>query len=243
MANIDRIIEQASALVRQISEEAHERTRRKRRRAHRLLQRFVRLLGWMALSTFLIVAGMISTGFLFGAEGLTIQAVLALLFVLPSSWLAILYFGLKSRPVAPRALPSADIKQLPARTEAWLEEQRWTLPHDAQTSLGNILARLDGLSAQVQALEPESPKAFEVRRLIGEELPELVEGYQKVPRALRARPSHGGQSPDRHLIDGLATIDEEMKRLESDLSEQNLRALATQQRYLELKYKRDRKLE
>ena len=96
---------------------------------------------------------------------------------------------------------------------------------------------------QVQALDPQSPKAFEVRRLIGEELPELVEGYQKVPRALRDRPSHGGQSPDRHLLDGLATIEEEMNRLESDLSEQNLRALATQQRYLELKYKRDRKLE
>ena len=79
--------------------------------------------------------------------------------------------------------------------------------------------------------------------MIAEELPELVEGYQKVPRALRSRASHGGQSPDRHVIDGLATIDEHMAQLEADLSEQNLRALATQQRYLELKYKRDRKLE
>jgi hypothetical protein len=242
MSSIERIFEQATALVRQLSEEAHERSRRKQKRARRLLTRLVRLLGLMALSTFLIVVGMISTGFLFGAEGLTIQAVLVLPLVLFSVWSAILYFGLKSKPVA-RVLPSADIKQLPARTEAWLDEQRYALPSAAQTSLSNILQRLDALTPQVQVLDPQSPKAFELRRLIAEELPELVEGYQKVPRALRSRPSHGGQSPDRHIVDGLATIEEQMAQFEADLSEQNLRALATQQRYLELKYKRDRKLE
>lgn len=242
MSSIERIFEQATALVRQLSEEAQERSRRKRKRARRLLQQLLRLMAWMALSTLLIVGGMISSGFLFGAQGLTIQAVLVLPLVLFSTWATILYFGLRSKP-APRALPSADIKQLPARTEAWLEDQRWALPSAAQASLTNILQRLDSLTPQVEAMDPQSPKAFELRRLIGEELPELVEGYQKVPRALRSRASHGGQSPDRHVIDGLATIDEQMAQMEADLSEQNLRALATQQRYLELKYKRDRKLE
>ena len=62
---------------------------------------------------------------------------LVLPLLLISTWSAILYFGLKSKPV-PRALPSADIKQLPSRTEAWLEDQRWALPSAAQTSLGDI---------------------------------------------------------------------------------------------------------
>ncbi|MFT3926716.1 MAG: hypothetical protein QM778_29495 [Myxococcales bacterium] len=236
MSSIERIVETATALVRQLSEEAQQRSRRRQKRARRLLKRFVTLLGLIALSTFVIVVGMISTHMLFGPRG--VEGLIALPLILLATWTTILYFGLRSKP-APRVLPSGDMKELPARTEAWLEEQRWALPAPAQNSLSNILARLETLQPQVEKLDPQSPKAFELRRLIAEELPELVEGYQKVPRALRARPSHGGQSPDRHVIDGLATIDEQMAQLEAQLSEQDLRALATQQRYLELKYKRE----
>ena len=62
MSSIERIFEQATALVRQLSEEAQERSRRKHKRARRLLQRLIRLLGLMALSTFVIVAGLIGWG-------------------------------------------------------------------------------------------------------------------------------------------------------------------------------------
>ncbi len=79
-----------------------------------------------------------------------------------------------------------------------------------------------------------------MRRLLAEELPELVRGYQKVPRALRGQPLHGGHSPDRHVIEGLATIDEEIGRMQARLAADDVRALATQQRYLEIKYKGDR---
>jgi hypothetical protein len=240
MSSIDRIFEQATALVRQLSEEAQQRSRRKQKRVRRLLKRIVTLLGLLAISTFVIVVTMLSTGLLFGPRGM--EGWLALPLILLTVWSSILYFGLRSKP-APRVLPSADIKQLPTRTEAWLEEQRWALPAPAQASLTNILQRLEALTPQVEKLDPQSPKAFELKRLIAEELPELVEGYQKVPRALRSRPSHGGPSPDRNVIDGLATIDEQMAQLEAQISEQHLRALATQQRYLELKYKKDRKLE
>jgi len=240
MSSIERIIEQATTLARQLSEEAKERSRRKRKRARRMLKRLVMLLGLVALSTLVIVVGMISTGLLFGPRG--VEGLVTLPLVLLSVWSAIFYFGLRVKP-APRALPSTDMKLLPARTEAWLEEQRWALPAPAQNSLSSILTRLEALKPQMESLDPQSPRAFELRRLIAEELPELVEGYRKVPRALRGRPSLGGQSPDRHVIDGLATIDEQMAQLETQLSEQDLRALATQQRYLELKYKRDRKLE
>jgi hypothetical protein len=89
------------------------------------------------------------------------------------------------------------------------------------------------------ALDPQTVPAADFRRLVGEELPELIRGYQKVPRALQSQPLHGGPSPDRQLVAGLATIDEEIGRMHTRLATDDLHALATQQRFLESKYKRD----
>jgi hypothetical protein len=236
MPGPESIFEQALDMVRQLTSE--EGIRRRKKRVRRLVMRLLKLFALMMLSTTVIVVGMISGGFLLGPRG--IEGLLALPVLLFSTWSAILYFGLRSRP-APRALPSsADIKQLPAQTEDWLEAQRFGLPADARLTLDRILQRLDALTPQVQALDPQSPGAHEVRRLIGEELPELVRGYQRVPRAMKDKPTHGGKSPDRQIVEGLSTIDEELERVQAQLAAEDMRALATQQRYLEMKYRRDK---
>jgi hypothetical protein len=60
-----------------------------------------------------------------------------------------------------------------------------------------------------------------------------------VPRELTQKPLYGGATPERQLIDGLGTIDQQLSRLHERLAKSDLHAFATHQRYLELKYKRD----
>lgn len=133
-------------------------------------------------------------------------------------------------------LVQTDIKTLPARTEQWLERQRPALPAPAQRLTDGIGVKLETLAPQLQALDPSEPAAVEIRKLIGEELPELVSGYQRVPQSLR-REDRNGKSPDRQLIEGLEVVESELARMTEQLASGDLHRLATQGRFLELKYR------
>ncbi len=238
MTTPERILEQTADLIRRVSAETRKHGKRRRRRQRRILLRVVRTGALMALASFVIVIGMISSGLLFGPRG--IEGLLATPLLIFASWAAILYWALRRPSAKALPLPAAkttNLAQLPAETDDWLEHQRMTLPFAAQRQLDAISARLEVLAPQLSALAPDSPAGTEVRRLIGEELPELIRSYQKVPAALQRQPLHGGPSPDRRLLDGLATVDEELGRMHSRLAVDDLHALATQQRYLEIKYK------
>ncbi|MFP5455352.1 MAG: hypothetical protein ACLGHK_07630, partial [Alphaproteobacteria bacterium] len=76
----------------------------------------------------------------------------------------------------------------------------------------------------------------EFRKLMAEELPELVEGYKQVPEGMR-RAERNGSSPDRQLVEGLKVVDDELRRMGEQLVSGDLDKLATQGRYLELKYR------
>ncbi len=101
-----------------------------------------------------------------------------------------------------------------------------------------IAARLDVLSGQLRMLNDGEPAAAEVRKLVGEQLPELVKGYQRVPDQLRTVDRYG-QSPDKQLVDGLTLIDEEIGQMSAQLAQGDLDALATRGRYLQVKYRGD----
>jgi hypothetical protein len=122
----------------------------------------------------------------------------------------------------------------PAATTA-LETQRPALPPPAQRLVDGIGLKLEQLAPQLNALDEKAPAAFEIRRLIADELPELVKGYERVPLHLR-REGLNGMSPDKQLVEGLAVVDSELARMSSQIAHGDLNALATQGRYLELKY-------
>ncbi len=238
MTTPDRILEQTAELIRRVAADTRERTRIRRwrkRRQRRVLRKVLLTGALMAFTSFVIVVGMISLGLLFGPRG--VEGLLAAPLLLIASWAAILYRSFGSRRMLPLPEKTAKLIELPAQTQDWLEEQRRSLPFAAQRQLEAIAHRLDVIAPQLAVLDAESPAGFEVRRLVGEELPELIRSYQKVPTALQRQPLHGGASPDRRLIEGLATIDEELGRMHSRLAVDDLHALATQQRYLEIKYK------
>lgn len=155
--------------------------------------------------------------------------------------MAIAFFGILGWPQAseptPEQIAKSDLPQLPSQTERWLEAQRPALPAPAQRLADEIGIKLEALGPQFAQLDPREPAAFEFRKLLAEELPELVEGYKRVPEAMRREIRNGGSSPDKQLVEGLRVVDEELVRMSEQLASGDLDKLATQGRYLELKYR------
>jgi hypothetical protein len=132
-------------------------------------------------------------------------------------------------------LRKTDLKQLAGRTEIWLEAQRPMLPAPARTLVDGIGVQLDLLAPQLQTLDPSEPAAANIRKLVGEDLPELVAGYQRIPAGLRGE-AHAGRTPDETLVGGLKMLEAEIGSAARSLATGELDKLATRERYLQLKY-------
>ncbi|MGN6820901.1 MAG: hypothetical protein ACTHJR_19765 [Sphingomonas sp.] len=144
--------------------------------------------------------------------------------------------GSRERAATSDALAAARLQQLPDVAGRWLEGQRAALPAPAVKVVDDILHRLEGMMPQLTQLGPNEPAADAVRKLLCAELPDLVTGYHAVPPSLRDRAGSGGQSADSHLVEGLGVIDAEVARMTEQLARGAFDEVATQRRYLELKY-------
>jgi hypothetical protein len=177
---------------------------------------------------------------LFAPLGITGVLAVALLAMLAMT--VALLWPTGSRPLrAPDAatLPSTPVAMLPSQTERWLASQRLALPAPARTLADSIGVKLSGLSSQLEAIPENTPAAAHVRRLLAEELPGLVQGYARVPVALR-KDGMDGMSPDKQLFEGLDAVDNELQRISEELARGHLEELATQGKYLEYKYRGDK---
>lgn len=184
------------------------------------------------------VAGVLLVAFVWGLIS-PIGITGAMLAVLAMVAAAVIGVMLSAEPaIRVEALPQAPIALLPSKTARWLDQQRPALPAPAQTLADGIGVKLEALQPQLATLDAGSPAAFEIRRLIADELPELVNGYARVPTALR-RDGLDGMAPDAQLVDGLKTVDAELSRMSEQLARGDLEKLATQGKYLELKYRGD----
>lgn len=141
-----------------------------------------------------------------------------------------------ARAPSEKVLREVDIKALPAKTERWLEAQRPALPAPARGLVDQIGVRLETLSPQLGRLEGREEEAFEVRRLIGEQLPAFVKDYARVPEPLR-RVERNGRTPDAELVAGLRLIEQEIADMTARLAQNDLDSLSTRGRYLEIKYR------
>lgn len=204
-----------------------------RRSAQRRNQEVLRRVGRIVVADTAIVLAAIVAGLLlpsgigmFGALG-----VFALLI------LATLFFAIFPLNAAPNVeqLAQTPLKALPLTTERWLESQRLALPAPARTLVDSIGVKLETLAPQLATLDDNSPAAGEVRKLLGEQLPELVKGYGRVPEPLR-RVERNGLTPDQQLAQGLQVIDDEISQMSTQLAQGDLDLLATRGRYLQIKY-------
>jgi hypothetical protein len=228
MSRSDRVLADAEAVLRRHSERGQSLTARARQRRNAGLIRKVKYAFWAVLAVVLssAVAGFVmplgTTGIMI-ALGVMIAALL-LIGLLPTQ-----------TRVRTEALAETPLTALPLQTEIWLENQRKALPAPAVTLVDSIGVKLEILAPQLERLDAQDPAALEVRRLLADHLPELVTGYQSIPQPLR-REERNGRVPEKQLVEGLAVIDAEIGRMSESLASGDLDKLATQNRFLELKY-------
>ena len=231
MTDVDRQIARSSEYLDRTRERsASLNARRRKRQGTEIMTR----VGRIAAADIAIVIAAIVVGWF---VPLGIGGAMLVMGALIAATLLLAIFPL-TPDVKPEALAQTPLKQLPLKTEQWLETQRPALPAPAQTLVDGIGVRLEGLAPQLQTLDEQEPAAAEVRKLVGEQLPELLKGYARVPTALRAV-ERNGKTPDQQLADGLKVIDDQIAGMSAQLAEGDLNLLATRGRFLEIKYRED----
>lgn len=132
-------------------------------------------------------------------------------------------------------LGQGDVRTMVGRTELWLEAQRPALPAPAVKLIDTIGVQLDALGLQLEGLDQNQPAALEVRKLVGEHLPEMVSSYRRIPAHLRGE-ARGGRTPDEQLADGLGKISAEIDQVTRQLAAGDIDNLAIRGRYLDYRY-------
>ncbi|MDG5747671.1 hypothetical protein P8Q88_05715 [Qipengyuania sp. XHP0207] len=128
-----------------------------------------------------------------------------------------------------------NVQQMVGRTELWLEAQRPALPPPAAKIIGDMGVQLDALGLQLEGVDQGHPKAREVRSLVGEQLPEMIDSYRRIPAHLRTE-QRAGITPDEQLTDSLSKISGEIDSITRQLAEGSLDDLAIKHRYLDYKF-------
>ena len=185
----------------------------------------------IAVATIWLASGIVGAF----VDGIGILGVMA---VIVASVIAITVFSSFPRLKTPTRADinrGGDVRQLVGRTELWLEAQRPALPPPAARIVSDMGVQLDALGLQLEGLDQNHPKAREVRSLVGEQLPEMIDSYRRIPAHLRAE-QRGGATPDEQLTHSLKTISGEIDSITRQLAEGSLDDLAIKHRFLDYKF-------
>lgn len=168
-------------------------------------------------------------------EGIGILGIAALLVATVVAVAVFTQFPRLKTPTRADITRGSDVKQLVGRTELWLEAQRPALPPPAATLVDQLGVQLDGLGYQLEGLDQNHPKAREIRSLIGEQLPEMIDSYRRIPPNMRSE-QRAGSTPDQQLTQSLKTISGEIDSITRQLAEGSLDDLAIKHRFLDTKF-------
>jgi hypothetical protein len=231
VSQVDEQIARASEALERARSRRSSLSQRSRRRREGTI---VRRVGAIALADGIIIALALVIGSFVPLGAVGAMIVMALLVA------ATLVIALARTDTAPtpEKLAETPIKVLPLQTEQWLEGQRLALPAPARTLVDSIGVKLETLAPQLERIDDREPAAAEVRKLVAEQLPELVNSYRRVPEPLRGT-ERNGQTPDAQLVEGLRVIDQEIATMTAQLAQGDLDLLATRGRYLQIRYQGD----
>lgn len=167
-------------------------------------------------------------------NGIGFAGVMALIV---ASVIAVAVLGNYPKLKTPRreSLNKGNVQQMVGRTELWLESQRPALPPPAAKIVSDMGVQLDALGLQLEGVDQNHPKAREVRSLVGEQLPGMIDSYRKIPSHLRTE-QRAGATPDEQLTDSLGKISSEIDSITRQLAEGSLDDLAIKHRYLDYKF-------
>ena len=206
------------------------RSRRRQRAVARIGAKATRMAAAVAALVTALIAWALVVGPI-GTTGLMLAVLLGIAMVV----LLGIYPRAGDPPVT--ALATAPPAALPAKTEAWLDARRASLPRLAAPQVDAIAARLETLKPQLAAVATADPVAADLNRLLGKHLPELVESYTRVPPDQRARAiDDSGVSIEKKLVDGLAVVESELARVSDKLAAGDRDAFLIQGRFLESRY-------
>lgn len=225
--DVDRLVARSEELMAN-ARAKQPNTRARQHREAEVIRRVTRI----AAADGVIIVGAIVFALAVAPLGIMGALLVALLLMATTLLFAILP---ASAPPSAEKLGEVPLKALPRSTERWLEAQRPALPSPVRSLVDSIGVKLEILQPQLATLDEQAPAAFEVRKLIGEQLPELIKGYNRVPESLRRTPRNG-LTPDQQLAQGLQVIDDEIAQMTASLAQGDLDSLATRGRFLQIKY-------
>ncbi len=133
-------------------------------------------------------------------------------------------------------LEAVRLDELGRATEHWLEMQRPLLSGRARSQLDKLGFCLERLTPQLAQLDEREPIAHEIRGLLTNHLPAMVESYIRIPETHRAQPDAAGVTPEARLVNGLAIIEREIDTVSGHISRGEFHELAKRGRYLEIRY-------
>lgn len=232
MSDVDDQIARARAAMERIAGDYGAVARKHRRRVRHHAGQIGRKLRNAAIADAVILFAAVLLG-LFVPLGLF--GFLAVMMLLIAVNLTIL-LAPAAPPPSEEKLKQVELVALPRQTERWLQAQQLALPAPAIRLVEQIGQRLEALSPQLARVDDNTDAAFEVRKLVGEQLPAFIKDYERVPTSLRTV-QRNGRSPDAELVDGLKLIDREIGEMTQRLAASDLDQLQTRGRYLEMKYK------
>lgn len=129
-------------------------------------------------------------------------------------------------------ISSTELLALAGNAEDWLLDQRKSLPGRALPAVDAVFVRFQDLQPRLAALDPHSTLAWELRRLLAEHLPRLIQSYAELPQVV--------QDEDRtllpRLIEGLGTVERELARICKECSRDHLTTFEAQERFLATRY-------
>jgi hypothetical protein len=201
-----------------------------RRRAH-VMRKALRI----AIAVALVAVATIGVGLVLDGIGIT-----GLFFAVLAGIVAVLVLANWPRLKVPDIgqLNRGSVRTLVGNTELWLERQRPALPAPAIAVVDRIGSQLDVLGVQLEGFGEDRPEALEIRKLVGEQLPEVVATYTRIPAQLRGE-KRAGATPDSQVVESLQKISGEIDSVTRALAAGDIDALAVRTRYLDYKYGND----
>jgi hypothetical protein len=134
--------------------------------------------------------------------------------------------------------PSADLPNGPMvdRFDSYIYRVRPALPAAAQAQLDSISAILPSLKQALERVDTLDPQAQDARRLMSIHLPNLIDGYAKVPAAYRKEQDGEGKTVDERLTESLAAARTALSDVSEQLARQDMAAFETQGRFIKSRY-------
>ena len=230
----ERILSEGKALVRDNREGGRHRRAPSIGQASAKVKRdhLLKKIRNIAIALFALWVGMGVLGVI--VDGIGFIGVMALVI---ASVVAVGVLGNYPKMKTPKRadINKGNVQQMVGRTELWLEAQRPALPPPAAKIVSDMGVQLDALGLQLEGLDQSHPKAREVRSLVGEQLPEMIDSYRRIPAHLRTE-ERAGATPDQQLTDSLGKISGEIDSITRQLAEGSLDDLAIKHRYLDYKF-------